>query len=274
MDLIDRSTPQPSTSEQATSAPQAHVASPTRDVAVAPAQPRQEPPAPIANARLAALDLDDDADFSTEAYKAGGKALDFIEAPALSQRVRTLLGASPFRDARAQLDHQQQRDQLFSELRATTWVQGRLVDRLAYLYVDAGRCQRAIQTLIITSRAAAARELLAPNFSFYTRAPHSTLKTTGHVSTAYGEFMEDVGGRYTEMPDAEVTALAIAHLAKLGLPDDALDDLARVVAHDKIHGLEKTLASYSVEAERLVDQLMRLIDRRDRNRELKQRKDQ
>jgi hypothetical protein len=182
----------------------------------------------------------------------------------LSPKMRELLGRSPFRDPAMLIDAEALRGVLAAELRADSLLQLTLVDRLSVLVVEIRRLQSTVQTAVARKRLDAARDVLSPDFLHFYPPPPGVCKTTGTVATAYGEFMHGDGGGLAAADPAEVVAEALARLAAEGLDAPALDERAYVLALPEIERLEKIIASKQAELEALIEQALRLKDRRDK----------
>jgi hypothetical protein len=180
----------------------------------------------------------------------------------LSAKMRALLGRSPYRDPAMQLDAEALRGVLAAEFTVDTAIQLRLVDRLSVLFVDIDGLQSTVQTAVDRKQLDAARDVLCPDFIHFYPPPPGAVKTNGMATTAYGEFMAD-NGALARSDQAELVAQALARLADHGQGEPALRERAYILALPEIVQLEKILASKQAEAEALIEQLLRLKDRRD-----------
>jgi len=216
-----------------------------------------------------APELDANPAFSAQPAPVRPQPLSANDTTPLSARMRELLGRPVYRDSLTQIEHEQQRGVLFRELRVGTLLQAKLVDRLAKLFIDVGRLDRTIETAVHRRRADAARDILMQHFSHFHPPPPGTLEANNMSITAYGEFLNNGGRQLIHTSDSEVIEEAIAALALQGLPAESLDERARILALEDIERLEKLIATKHAEAEALVEQLLRLIDRRERNLALK-----
>ena len=179
----------------------------------------------------------------------------------ISSKMRQLMGRNPFRDPSRQVDLDQLTFVLAAELGASSVLSMRLVQRLATLAMDIDQLQQVKGTAIEEKRASAAREVVMPGYNHFIPAGPMVLQNTGHMDTAYGTFMDNGGAHYLSLEDAVVIEQAVAALAKRGLREEVLTEMAYILALPTIERLDKIQATKAAESESLVAEILRIEDR-------------
>jgi hypothetical protein len=185
-----------------------------------------------------------------------------IDGKRLSAEMRMLLGASPYSDPSQQVDADQLLAVLAAEFKAGTTLQMLMVQDLTEVILALRQNQRAKQTAIAVKVPQAAREILCAGWDHFN--PPATGRCTGNLETAYGEFLSTASAlAVLPMTDDEAIAGAETKLAGMGRPAGALSDFAMVLALSQMEKLAKIRDSLADQRQALVDQLFRLMDRRE-----------
>jgi hypothetical protein len=176
--------------------------------------------------------------------------------PELDQYLRS----SSFKEPAHQLRQQSYWIALMEDHMPRTAMEKFWLRDISELQVKTDLFRRALTTLLALHREASAREILAPNYHHFAPGGPGYRPDTD----AYGGFMASGGDTAERMQDAELLRAAEQELANHGVGAMGVTEVAVGLLLPKIEALEKLIASLEARRDRLYEDFLRSVERRQR----------